>query len=145
MASLGRSFRRVAFPCTTELPTPATKLPKRIPAFDEPVNGPMDTDGLKKRINWSKKMQMYRNISPRFKIVVDQFKANCENLGLMKTQKHSWKRPFVEEKRKSLEDNIIALDASLQSCWIHQEGPEGLCRMVEDTIEAMMEIRMVAE
>ncbi len=148
MASLGRLFRRIALPCTTEefeLPTPSQRMIHRA-AFDEPVAGPLDTKGLKRRINWSNKIQLHRNISPRFQNVLRQLKENCENLIHMgNSGRCIRKRPFVEEKRKSLENNIIALDAGLQSRWEHEESPKGLCQMVEDAIEVMMEIRMAVE
>jgi hypothetical protein len=148
MASLGKVFRRNAFPCTTEgleLPTPSQRTIHHA-AFDEPVAGPLDAKGLKRRINWSNKLQLYRNISPRFQVVVRQLKENCENLIHMgNSGRGSWKRPFVEEERKSLENDIVALDAGLQSRWDHEESPKGLCQMVEDAIEAMMEIRMAVE
>ncbi len=148
MASLGKLFRRIAFPCTTEgleLPTPSQPTIHRA-AFDEPVAGPLDAKGRKRRINWSNKLQLYRNISPCFQIVVRQLKENCENLIHMgNSGRCSWKRPFVEEERNLLENNIAALDAGLQCRWEHEESPKGLCQMVEDAVEAMMEIRMAVE
>jgi len=148
MASLGDLFRRIAFPCTTEefeLPTPLQRT-IHLAAFDEPVAGPLNAKGLRRRINWSNKLQLYRNNSPRFQIMVRQLKEYCENLIHMgNSGRCSWKRPFVEEERKSLEKNIAALDAGLQCRWEHEESPKGLCQMVEDAIEAMMEIRMAVE
>ena len=50
-----------------------------------------------------------------------------------------------DEKKQLIDDNVVALDAALESRWRHEQGPEGLIQLVTDAIDSMIEIRMVME
>lgn len=44
-----------------------------------------------------------------------------------------------------LNENVIALDATLQARWAHEQGPDGLVQLVIDAIISMKEVKMWLE
>ena len=74
-------------------------------------------------------------------IVLSRLRKNCEEMLALDDRNSAQDM----DKHVLLEENVIALDAALESRWAHEQGPDGLVQLVMDAINAMIEVRMWLE
>jgi len=107
------------------------------PPIPAPPSGPLDAKGLKKRVSYGCLIGCNRNISPRFKAFVQNWKDKCEAL-------ISGRVSSKREKDLIISDNIKE-EGELKSRYDEVHGPNGLCAKIQLGAATMLEIRLYSQ
>ncbi|KAI9788510.1 MAG: hypothetical protein M1816_006850 [Peltula sp. TS41687] len=114
---------------TIELPA----YPIYQPRIPKQPTSPLCPEGLRDRIQYGRKMTAIRNISPRFKAFLNDWKERCKDVLHAKGSR--------QEQNMKLQ-RLAAADGMLQSRYDEVHGPNGLCDALVKSIARYMERRL---
>ncbi|KAM0796658.1 hypothetical protein BDR22DRAFT_892978 [Usnea florida] len=104
------------------------------PPFRGPPSGPLDSAGLKARIEYGNKLRKNRDITPRTMRFIQWWKDRCA--AMLEAA------PF---HKKKIQKEVEILDDEMASRYEKIHGHEGLCHTLVEQFNAMAEIRMMTE
>ncbi|KZF21059.1 hypothetical protein L228DRAFT_248821 [Xylona heveae TC161] len=106
-------------------------MPRYVPPIQRPPEGPLNKRGLKERVEYGNIFKKNRNISPRLMQFVEKFQNNCKKLLGAKKMKR--------QEQAALERDIQIDEGMLQSRWDETHGPQGLCTILVEDIQNIVE------